>query len=246
MNGARPAKRWWRMPWLDNLRRRLSYLIFVQLPQDWVPAVPQAELLPPLEERHASFLVNVLEETLESDIHEVAASLIQQADRDYALLWPGEHYRLLAGFASAMRPSLAVEIGTWQGAAAAVLADKSARVVTFDVVPLNEIPGAICDLVERYPNVTQVICDLILDENRSVYADLFQRAELVFVDGPKDGVFEPTVVPKILEMMRPGSVMVLDDIRFAGMQDLWRFKINYPRIDLGSFGHSSGTGVVFR
>ena len=40
--------------------------------------------------------------------------------------------------------------------------------------------------------------------------------------------------------------MVLDDIRFAGMQDLWKNQISFPRIDLGSFGHFSGTGVVFR
>lgn len=238
--------RWWRTPWLDNVRRRLSYLFFVQFPQDWVPVVPQAELSPPLEERHASFLVHVLDETLKSDIHEVAASMIQQTDQDYALMWPGEHYRLLAGFASAMKPSLAIEIGTWQGAAAAVLAENSSRVVTFDVVPLDQIPGAIGGLFERHPNITQIICDLMHEEHLAAYAELFDGADLVFVDGPKDGVFEPTVVPRILEMMRPGSIMILDDIRFAGMQDLWRSRITYPRIDIGSFGHSSGTGVVFR
>lgn len=246
MNEEKTTRRWWRTPWLDKVRRRLSYLLFVQFPQDWVPVVPQTELLPRLEERHASFLVHVLSETITSDVHEVAACLIEQTDRDYALMWPGEHYRLLAGFASAMKPALAIEIGTWQGAAAAVLAEKSSRVVTFDVVPLDQIPGAIVDLFQRHPNVTQVISDLMLEANRGAYAELFQDADLVFVDGPKDGVFEPAVVPKILEMMRSGSIMILDDIRFACMQELWRLGINYPRIDIGSFGHSSGTGVVFR
>jgi predicted O-methyltransferase YrrM len=239
------TRKWWRNPWLDNFRRRLSHLIFVQFPQDLVPVIPQSELSPRMEDHHAAFLAKVLSEALRSDTQGVAQQLAQKVDREYVLLWPGEHYRLLAGFASAMQPVLAIEIGTWQGAAAAILAEKSSRVVTFDIVPLNRIPGAIVDLVDRYPNITQVVSDLMSEENRIAHGDLFREADLVFVDGPKDGVFEPAVVPKILGMMRPGSVMILDDIRFAGMQDLWRSGINYPRIDLGSFGHSSGTGVVF-
>lgn len=239
-------RRWWRWPWLDELRRQISYLIFVQKPQDLVPVVPQSDLVPALEDRHIEILVQVCGEALKSNVDEVASNLVNEVDRDFVRMWPGEHYRLLAGFAARLNPQLAIEIGTWQGAAAAILSRSCERVVTFDVVAIEGIPGSIPELVERYPNVSQVVANLLYDEIWRENSMIFSSADLVFVDGPKDGVFESVVVPRILGIMKPGSVMVLDDIRFAGMQDLWKNRISFPRIDLGSFGHFSGTGVVFR
>lgn len=238
--------RWWRWHWLDELRRRLSYLISVQYPQDMVPVVPQAELEPPLDQQHLALLIEALVHAMKCDIGDVAQSLPMKADQDFVRTWPGEHYRLLAGLVSVLKPALAIEVGTWQGAAAAVLAENSTEVVTFDVVPLDRIPGAIPDLLSRHQNLVQIVGDLLEERIRGNSRELFQRADLVFVDGPKDGIFEATVVPWILDVMQPGSLMVLDDIRFAGMQGLWKTGIRFPRIDVGSFGHFSGTGVVFR
>ena len=67
-------RQWWRWPWLDELRRRMSYLIFVQKPQDLVPVVPQSELVPALEDRHIEILVQVCGEALKSNVDEVAPS----------------------------------------------------------------------------------------------------------------------------------------------------------------------------
>ena len=224
----------------------MSYLIYVQHPQDLVPVVPQSELQPPIEDRHVEVLLRALGHALNSKVDEIAESLVNGVDRDFVRTWPGEHYRLLAGFSAALRPRLSVEVGTWQGAAAAILSRDSEQVVTFDVVSIDQIPGAIPDFLERHPNTVQVVGDLMNEEVWTENGELFTSADLVFVDGPKDGVFESVVVPRILETMQPGALMILDDIRFAGMQSLWRSGINYPRIDLGSFGHFSGTGVVFR
>lgn len=238
--------KFWRRPWLDDLRRRISFMIFVQNPQDLMPIVSQSELLPPLQDEHLTFLVDVLVQALNCDVRDVANKLVIDQDRRHVLEWPGEHYRLLAGFSSLMAPTLTVEIGTWQGAGSAVKAARSARVVTFDIVPQGMVMGAIPDFFTQFQNVTQVIGDLIVEETWNQYLSLFSQADLVFMDGPKDGMFEPAMVPKIVEAMRPGSILLLDDIRFAGMQKLWTHGIPYPRIDLGSFGHFSGTGVVFR
>lgn len=238
--------RWWRRAWLDAIRRRLSYLIYVQHPQDLVPVVPQSELTPALDDYHVELLLGVLKQAFQSDVGDVADLLVDEVDRSFVRTWPGEHYRLLAGFVTELSPGLAIEIGTWQGAAAAILSRHCEQVVTFDVVAVNRIPGSIPGLLERFSNVSQVVGDLMDHKTWSENSDLFALADLVFVDGPKDGVFEPTVVPRILGAMRPGSIVILDDIRFAGMRDLWKNQIHYPRIDLGSFGHFSGTGVVFR
>jgi predicted O-methyltransferase YrrM len=218
----------------------------VQYPQDLLPVVPQSELSPPLEDRHVQVLLQVLGHALKSEVDDVAQALINEVDREFVMLWPGEHYRLLAGFVAALRPTIAIEVGTWQGAAAAILSRDCERVLTFDVVAVDRIDGSIPNFFERYPNVSQVVGNLMDYAMWSEHLESFARADLIFVDGPKDGVFEPAVVPRILDVMKPGSIMILDDIRFAGMQDLWKNQISYPRIDLGSFGHFSGTGVVFR
>jgi hypothetical protein len=42
---------------------------------------------------------------------------------------------------------------------------------------------------------------------------------------------------------RPGKLLILDDIRFTNMIPLWR-AISSPKLDLSSFGHWSGTGLV--
>ena len=127
-----------------------------------------------------------------------------------------------------------------------MLSVDSHTVTTFDIAPLNQIPGAIVDLTDRYPNIRQIIGDLQQPETWQDNVEVLSSADLIFVDGPKDGVFEDVVVPRILEVAKPGSLLILDDIRFACMQDLWKCLIEYPRIDLGSFGHFSGTGIVFR
>jgi hypothetical protein len=118
-------------------------------------------------------------------------------------------------------------------------------VLTFDITPIEEVPHSIADLTERFPNVSQVIGDLIEDPVWRIFSGVFEEAGLVFIDGPKDGYFEHVVVPKILGRMKPGSVMVLDDIRFAGMRELWASGISQRRVDIGCLGHWSGTGVIF-
>ena len=42
---------------------------------------------------------------------------------------------------------------------------------------------------------------------------------------------------------KTGKLLIMDDIKFINMIDLWR-NIKSPKIDLSSFGHWSGTGVV--
>jgi hypothetical protein len=62
----------------------------------------------------------------------------------YPDVWPGEHYKLLAGFVEVLRPAVVVEIGTATGLGAlAMLATLGAgsRLVTFDVLPWKSFPN---------------------------------------------------------------------------------------------------------
>ena len=64
-------------------------------------------------------------------------------------------------------------------------------------------------------------------------------------DGPKDGVFERTFASLLttIEFPKKDRWLLLDDIRFPSELPLWRL-IASPKIDLTSFGHFSGTGLV--
>ena len=237
--------RWWRTDRLDTWRRKLSHLVYVEYPHDLLPVVPNPEIRPEVSPDNMATILSAAQEALRHDLTEIADLLSDPLDAGYVKTWPGEHYRLLAGLAYELRPSLAVEVGTYKGAASAVLSKGSERVITFDITPVDEIPGSLADLTARFPNVSQVIGDLSEEDIWQAHRGIFEVADLVFIDGPKDGVFEHLVVPKILHEMKPGSVMVLDDIRFAGMRELWIRGIRYPRIDMGSLGHWSGTGIIF-
>ena len=54
-------------------------------------------------------------------------------------------------------------------------------------------------------------------------------------------------VEKLNELLKldkkKGKLLILDDIKFVNMIDLWR-SVKSPKIDLSSFGHWTGTGVI--
>jgi hypothetical protein len=71
-----------------------------------------------------------------------------------------------------------------------------------------------------------------------------QQTELLFVDGPKDGVFERKLLQQLESVVfHKPLLLVIDDIRFWNMLAIWQ-DIARPKLDLTSFGHWSGTGLV--
>ena len=86
--------------------------------------------------------------------------------------------------------------------------------------------------------------DLQIDENYELELSLIKNADLVFIDGPKNSRFEQKMIPKLIKDMKLNSILVIDDIRFFNMVEIWE-NINQPKIDLADFGHISGTGIVF-
>ena len=71
-----------------------------------------------------------------------------------------------------------------------------------------------------------------------------KAADIIFVDGPKDGRFEQVFLDRLAELHLPKCpLLILDDIRLWNMLAIWR-DIRRPKLDLTSFGHWSGTGIV--
>ena len=166
----------------------------------------------------------------------------------YPEIWPGEHYKLLAALVMVHRPKRIVEIGTFQGLSALAMKSSAApgsEVITVDITPWSEIPGsAFCLRDFEGGGLRQVVGDLSDARFFSMFADIISGCDLLFVDGPKNAIFEATLLRHLDSVELPAEALVLfDDIRLWNMLRIWR-GIQRPKLDLTSFGHWSGTGIV--
>jgi predicted O-methyltransferase YrrM len=162
--------------------------------------------------------------------------------------WPGEHYRLLAALVQEIQPHRVVEIGTQTGLSALAmlpLLPDGGQLVTFDVVPWNRLtPVYLRSDDFRAGRFEQVLADLGDPATARQHADLLRAADFIFVDGPKDGVFERRLLANFeVNGLREGALLLFDDVRVWNMIDIWR-SIAHPKIDLTSLGHYSGSALV--
>lgn len=168
--------------------------------------------------------------------------------REYGNLWPGEHYRLLAGLMLTLKPKLAIEIGTSTGLSALCLKrylPRDGKIATFDIVAWQHYPTTVLK-AEDFENqkLVQHVADLSLDSTMQKYTSLIQEAELIFIDATHDGKLEEQILANLKKIPFRNKVYVLlDDIRVWTMLKTWR-EISLPKVDLTSFGHWSGTGLV--
>ncbi len=163
-------------------------------------------------------------------------------------VWPGEHYKLLAGLVEALQPRVVIEIGTATGMSALTLMERlpaEGRIVTFDVVPWTQVPGAVLRPEDMVPGrLEQYVADLCDPSVAAVHRELLQSADLIFMDAAKDGQMERQFLSLFDSLaFRNSPVAIFDDIRLWNMLDIWR-GVRRPKLDLTSFGHWSGTGLV--
>jgi predicted O-methyltransferase YrrM len=166
----------------------------------------------------------------------------------YTDVWPGEHYKLLAGLVEVLQPEVVIEIGTATGLSALTLLERlpaAGRVVTFDVVPWQQYPGAVLRAGDfASGRLVQHIADLADPAVAATHRELLESADLIFMDAAKDGQMERSFIALFESLRFEGTPVALyDDIRLWNMLDIWR-GIRRPKLDLTSFGHWSGTGLV--
>lgn len=163
-------------------------------------------------------------------------------------VWPGEHYRLLAGMVKSLKPNRIVEFGTLTGLSALAMLKylgAEGRVTTFDILPWRSF-GNSCLSEGDFEDgrLVQVVADVGDRASFETHKALLMEADMILIDGPKDGIFEPRLLEHLSSLpFRDAPVVVLDDIRFWNMVPIWE-GIAAPKIDLTSYGHWSGTGVV--
>lgn len=172
-----------------------------------------------------------------------------EPDFEYANIYPGEHYRLLGGLIHVLNPKLCIDIGTYRGCSARVMLDNSqadSRVFTFDIEEHDSFDWTVLkDSDFESKRLTFIKKDLAEEEIFNEHVGLLDEAEFIMLDGPKNDVFEELFLQRLRDanLSRKCRWLLIDDIRFPNMQKLWR-RIQSPKLDLSSFGHFSGTGLV--
>ena len=197
-----------------------------------------------------AFLIDLISESAQLAVNiNIEGQNNDLSDASYVNIFPGEHYRLLNAIIKVLNIKNIIEIGTWtgMGSIAILHENPNTKLTSFDVIPWNQL-GVPSHLSEKYfkinPNFSQVIADLTDLEQFNKNFELLNNADLIFIDGPKNDVFEYQFLD-LLKKLEPrrNRILIIDDIKFLNMIDLWK-SIKSPKLDASSFGHWSGTGIV--
>lgn len=168
------------------------------------------------------------------------------SDARFANVYPGEHYRLLKGLSKLLNPSTVVEIGTSTGLGTLTLAQAlpNSKIYTYDLFHWENFNTFLSNNYFASGNVIQCLSDLGVPEEFEKHKHILNQAQLIFIDGPKDDKFEYKFMKLLTTLdVLPGRTLFIDDIRVMNMIEFWR-RIKSPKLDVTSFGHWSGTGVV--
>ena len=178
------------------------------------------------------------------DLSPLAGRCQTPEDRLFVETWPGEHYRLLPALAKTLDATSVVEVGTYLGQGTLALALGAEKVITYDIAAWTAFPSTVLLDSDFETGIEQRIGDLSDPEYFDSQLDTLMAADLIFVDGPKDGTFERIFGTRLYEAIAgTGKVVIWDDIRLLSMVDIWR-KFDVYKLDATSFGHWSGTGLT--
>ena len=126
----------------------------------------------------------------------------RERERTELPTWPGQHYRMLVGLAEVWQARSVVEVGTYAGTSALTFLEAAPveRVTTFDLVPWPEFPFTLLTESDFTGQLEQRLGNLADPATFEANAELFRDADLVFVDGPKDGEFEHQFISRLLAL----------------------------------------------
>ena len=157
----------------------------------------------------------------------------------------GEHYRLINSLCKTLKITKVVEVGSFTGMSALIWLLNGVSLISVDIVPWQDFEDSVLseeilvksDFSQRVVNISDAISfNEMMPE--------FTSSNLIFLDGPKDGVFEQKIVPQLIQLLQGSGVwLLLDDIHLRAMEPCWN-DIKNEKYDLSLIGHTSGTGLV--
>src|SRR5215469_5109439 len=145
--------------------------------------------------------------------------------------FPGEHYHLLSCLARQIKPVSIVEFGTGSGMGAISFREgyEGCEIVSFDTRdPCGE-------LIQKEDNIRLIQGDMADEALFKKHNKLISKAEIIFVDGPKEDRKEYEFVKLLNSVSFTNNPFVIfDDMKLGYMLDLWR-DIKRPKIDITSY-----------
>jgi predicted O-methyltransferase YrrM len=180
------------------------------------------------------------------DLNDIA-SRIKNRQTDYINIYPGEHYKLLAAVVKNLQPSVVVELGTHLGYSSLCMKKflpPGGKVYTFDIIPFDGFADTILTPADFETGLIQYTDDLTSWENVVKHQSMLEQADVIFMDALKDGKQEYLFLEHLSRIQfRKKCLFIFDDIRLWNMLDIW-YNLDKPKLDMTSFGHWSGTGLV--
>jgi len=168
------------------------------------------------------------------------------SDSQFLNIFPGEHYRILKAFTKVLHPKVVVEVGTYTGMGSVAISEglDDGILYTYDIIKWDKLQTHLTDENFKDKKIIQILSDLSNPEEYAKNIYILNQADLIFIDAPKDGVFEYKLLSLLTKLdKKDKKLIILDDIKFVNMIDLW-VSIASPKLDISSFGHWSGTGIV--
>lgn len=190
--------------------------------------------------------VGAINEVKKIDVSDIAAR--EKNEQKWVSIYPGEHYKLLGALMHTLQPKIVIEIGTFLGQASLVIKKyipADAVIHTFDIIAWNEFRDT-CFLESDFKDgkLIQHTDDLTTENGFRKHVELLKNADFIFVDALKDGIQEKKILDKLEQIqLKKNCIVMFDDIRVWNMVKIWR-DIKRPKMDLTSFGHWSGTGLI--
>ena len=134
-----------------------------------------------------------------------------------------------------------MEVGTFtgMGSLALLAGSQDSELTTFDILPWDDPSFSTHfraeDFVTRWGRIFQEIADLADLSVFKRYKNVLEEADLIFLDGPKNDLFEYAFARNLsLLETHKQRLLVVDDIHFVNMIDLWQ-AVESPKLDLTSF-----------
>ena len=202
------------------------------------PSIPTSSLI--------NLSLKAVEQAALMDLQEVA--LRMKNPPYFPNIWPGEHYKFLSGLVKVLAPKVIVEIGTATGTSALSMKktlSRDGKIATFDITSWQNYEDTLLKEKDFSDNrLVQYTDNLFYYENVEKHKNLLQSADLIFIDATHDGVLEEKIMQHFQKLtFENPPILIFDDIRVWTMLKMWR-NIKHPKLDLTSFGHWSGTGIV--
>lgn len=196
-------------------------------------------------QRLISLGLSAVQAAFSKDLGDVSSRI--KAGTNYIDIYPGEHYKLLAAIVENLQPKVVIELGTHLGYSSLCMKKylpADGTIYTFDIIPWYGFADTILTVKDLDKNLVQFTDDLTRKEDVLKHQSLLEQADIIFMDALKDGKQEYLFLEHFSKIgFKKKCLFIFDDIRLWNMLDIW-YNMDRPKLDLTSFGHWSGTGLV--